>query len=760
MLCDVGELSVLLAGSDNIEQFLDRLVGLVARHMEANVCSVYLYDERTDDLELRATIGLNQEHVGKLRLRVGEGLVGLAMRELRPIVERRASRNPAFKLVKYLDDERFDAFLAVPIQRGVERIGVLVAQRERRLPFTRADVQALRATAAQLAGAIENVRVLMSLRAPGAPGADAADEGVPDKVQGLSAVSGIAHAPAFVLHKDPGAWMIEASAGAQPCTLEQFDEALGTTADQLEQLQEHLGEELPEMGSLIFSAHLLMLHDDGFTGLMRRRIQDEEVNPPDAVVEVARRYIALFQASKNPYIREKVHDVEDLASRLLDNLLRGGREDRGGWTGRIIIATEVFPSDILELASKRASGLVLIGGGATSHVTILARSLNIPTVIVDTRALLRVKKSDVLLIDGGSGSVYVNPDEETRARFHERAQQHAEPLALGDERPDGETRTADGERVHLYTTINLLGDIRLAQDCGAEGVGLYRTEFSFLMRSDLPSESEQLVIYERLVDSMPDKRITFRTLDVGGDKLLAYLEDEGHEENPFLGMRSIRVSLRHPAMFRQQVRAILRALRGAPDGRLMFPMISSLDEFTAARDIVMGCAAELNEELEEESPPPAIGAMIEIPSVLEVIDDLAKASDFLCIGTNDFIQYMLAVDRTNERVADYFVPHHPAVLRGIKRVVDAGARHDREVSLCGEMAHGEAYLPFLVGVGIRHMSMDPHYLLAVRRAIAKIDLPTAQAQAAELLTMGSVRDIGQALQQHGGHGHSVHASMP
>ena len=380
-----------------------------------------------------------------------------------------------------------------------------------------------------------------------------------------------------------------------------------------------------------------------------------------------------------------------------------------------------------------------MSGGASSHLAILARSFAIPLVIADQPELLALPPGAKILLDAEIGNIYINPAEDVIKTF---ARRNKEREALGKLKQAvfPETRTKDGARVRLLANINLLSDVKAALEFKAEGIGLYRTEFPFIVRSDFPTEEEQFVIYKRLVESMGGKEIVFRTLDIGGDKVLSYY-NFGKEENPFLGMRSIRFSLRHKDIFEQQIRAILRA--GAKANiKIMFPMISSLDEFLEAKDVAAKCVKDLKRENITHHPNPPIGMMVELPSVLEIIDELSAAADFLSIGTNDFIQYMLAVDRTNEKVADLYLPHHPAVLRALNRVVKAAQKFNKDVSICGDMAHDERYLPYFLGIGIRSFSVNSLYIPKIQSAVARIKIKEAEIQAKKILAGAKVSDTG------------------
>lgn len=745
LLCDIGELAALLSGSENIESFLQHTVALVSRHLGADVCSIYLFDEQSKELVLKATIGLNPRAVDRIRMKPGEGLVGTTLKEMKPILEASAGGNPRFKYFEEADEERFESFLSVPVQRGVEKIGVLVVQHEAPDYFDQTDVRTLRATASQLSGAIENARLLMDLNRISAKPPGAAVLESLSFVKGRAAAGGFAYAPATVLERSDGILANFDSESDNLLTLEDLHRAIQATADQLKDLQARFAERLPESASLIFTAHFMILKDARFISEMVQQIK-EGISPPEAVRSVARRYIAIFSKNPHVYIREKVNDIEDLAGRLLKNLYHPATEKYGLIENRIVIARELYPSEILKFASENVQGMILVSGGITSHLAILARSMQIPLVIADRPELMRLPEGTPVLMDGEIGNIYVNPKKRIVRQFDDRnkAKRAAVPLR---ETMSPTTRTRDGERVYLFANINLLSELSIARDLKAEGIGLYRTEFPFLIRSTFPSEEEQYLVYKRLLEEMPGKMVTFRTLDIGGDKVLAYC-DATREANPELGLRSIRFSLRHQNIFEQQLRAILRASAEAESVRIMFPMISSLDEFREAKQIVHKCMAALIEENLPHQPGPAIGMMIELPSAVEIIDELVHEADFISIGTNDFIQYMLAVDRANEKVADYYRPYHPSVLRGIAKIVAAAIRKNKDVSLCGEMAHEPDYIPFLLGIGLRSLSVDPKFLPVVQERIQNLIISDAEAHAKALLSETTIKGIRERMNLH------------
>ena len=747
LLCDIGELNALFAGSDNIEAFLQQIVVMVANHIRADVCSIYLYNEDSKELVLKATLGLHRKAVNTTKLKLGEGIVGYSVQHRRPISEVDATDNPHYKRIPGINEESFQSFLVVPILRGVEITGALVVQRKDNHGFSENDEMALKAITSQLAGAIENARILMDLRIKRRGKVEEAGLKEYRFFKGENASEGIAYAKATVIDDSKPYRLLRESVSDRHYTLEQFNRAVQSTEKQLEDLQAQVEKKLTGVASLIFEAHILMLKDTQFTGAMSKRIMSGE-NPVNAIFSVADSYIDKFSKSPNAYTREKTNDVEDLMRRLVNNLISEGMPDNpvSNWSGHVIIAKELYPSDILKLSSEKVSGIILVSGGVTSHLSILARSLQIPLVIADHSELLRVPDNTNVLLNADVGSIYINPSKEIIEHFNERKKAQSKlTKVLRGVKP--ETFTRDGTRVHLMANINLLMDLKLANDLKSEGIGLYRTEFPFLIRRNFPTEEEQAVVYSTIVEKMEGKPITIRTLDIGGDKILAYYDAHIKEKNPAMGIRSIRFSLSQKEIFHQQIRAILRAASGLSQLRITFPMISSLDEFIKAKENVLECMKTLRSENIAHHENPLIGIMVETPSTVEIIDRLAKEADFFCIGTNDFIQFMLAVDRTNVTVSKYYVPHHPSILRSLSKIVAAANRQGKDVSICGEMAHQELYIPFLLGIGIRTLSIAPKFMPQVQKTITDLSIKEAEKQARRILKQDTIRDAYAVLHQ-------------
>jgi phosphotransferase system enzyme I (PtsP) len=739
LVCSIAELSSIFEESHSLDEFLRAVVRTVATHMRADVCSVYLFDDRHEELVLRATQGLNPQSVGTVSLKVGEGLCGMAIKELRPIREAVASTSPFFKRVPGSFEEQFEAFLVVPILRGLKPIGVLVVQDRQTDYFTRDDARALQAIASQLASTVANAQLLLSLREIQKGVAPCANC-VQGLYRGRAVSSGVAYGPASVWDPDNrGGKRLEIPADAAG-GLVAFRDALRRSELQLVALQRQTEASLGHEVAMIFDAQQLLLRDEKIEGEMQRRIESGE-DAGAVIVAVFNEYIQTFAASSTEMLREKAHDLKDLGHRMLQNLSPANEDARADYREHIVISAELLPSDVVKLVAQRAGGLVMVGGGVNSHASILARALSIPLVIIEDEDVLRIEEETVVLLDGMQGHLLVNPDQDFVDSYRSLLD-HAGEDPVAPAAP-AVTRTRDGTRITLQANINLMGEVAQAWQQGAEGIGLYRSEFLFLIRNDFPSEEEQLRIYRSIIDLAEGREVVLRTLDIGADKFLSYVP-AWNEANPALGLRSIRFSLKNRPIFAQQLRAMLRAGEGQ-SLKIMFPLVSSMDELRAARGCVESAIQALCDEGLACNRNPQLGIMIESPAAVELAAALARECDFFAIGTNDLVQYLLAVDRTNEHVADLYIDHHPVVLRSIKKVIDAAGAAGIALSVCGEMAADERMLPVLLGMGLRCLSIEPRSVASVQTAIMQIDLAQAEAQAAAILQCDEISQTAELL---------------
>jgi phosphotransferase system enzyme I (PtsP) len=734
----------LLRNSLDIQDFLKRALGWLIERLGSDAGSIYLYDESEKRLVLRATQGFDKNLVGKLSLSLNEGLVGLTLREQRTVKEARGRDHPDFLVVPELKEEDYKAFVSVPIYRGTTPVGVIALQNRRDARFSDEDVKSLRELGSGLSSAMENAQLLLEIHEihpehPLEPDqASTLQSGI---LRGRGASEGIALGKAVLLGTSE-VYLSEPNPEHYSVTLKAFQQALKCSIDQVEELQKDMEIRLADVASLIFSTHILMLKDESFSGEMVQLIQNG-MSAPSAVVSVVNRYIGLFHQSANNRLKEKVQDVKDLGHRLLANLNRGSHDD-GDYIGQIVVAQELLPSELIKITAQHAEGLLLFGGGASAHVSILARSLGIPVVFTEDKALFSIRQDDDLILDGFQGNAFIRPVATVWEHYQNLRQQYRES-DLNEVKVSKTTRTKDGRDVHLYANVNLVSDLPLTKKYKAEGIGLYRSEFPFLIRNDFPTEEEQFRIYKKILDEMDGKEVLLRTLDIGGDKVLSYLP-QSSESNPFLGLRALRFSLKNKSIFHHQLRAMLRAGEGHAL-HIMFPLVSSLDDFREAKGHVVDCIRQLNHEGTAHNDHPLIGSMIELPSACEVSSELAKECDFLCIGTNDLVQYLLGVDRTNEAVSSLYTAYHPAVLRTLARVIRAALNHDCPISVCGEIAADPKMIPFFLGAGIRKLSVTPKLIPEVQKLVSELSWRECQVTAEKLVNLGTVEEIRRYLDQ-------------
>ncbi len=736
LLCDIAELTALFEKESSLSDFLKDVVHMVAAHMRADVCSVYLYNQAENTLFMRATKGLDPPRGVTISLKPGEGITGKAFEESRSIREGRANQNPFFKPIPGIEEEQYSAFLAVPIRRGVTKIGVLTLQDKRKNAFSSQDTRALKAIASQLAASLENAEVFMELYQT--PVSSTTFD--VSRVSGSSAGTNIAIGSAFILRTRSASFSplpIPKAYGPKLSETEEltrFAKSLGQTKHQLETMQKELDSKVAEVADLIFSAHLLMLRDEKFSGAMQQKIHEGKSSEL-AVVEVVNHYVELFNNHENSRIREKAQDILDLGLRIVRNLVDHEMVS-GDYSGQIIITPDVFPSELVKLSAQNAAGLVAFGSGNTAHIALLARSLGLPVLFFHDESVLSIPLGSQLILDGSHEELLIGPDEKVVKEYRQLIEQSEKIAAVSCPR---ESYTRDNRRIRVLANVNLIKDVEVAQECFAEGVGLYRSEFPFLVRNDFPSEEEQTRLYRRVLDPMKNKEVVIRTLDVGGDKLLGN-QQQSPESNPFLGFRGIRFSLSNPEIFSDQLRAILRSGSDS-DLSIMFPMVSSLDEFMAAKEFVRFALAELAHDGLEHNSEPKLGSMIELPAAVEIIGDLAEAADFLSVGTNDLIMYTLAVDRTNEQIGSMYTPHHPAVLRSLKRIIEGSGSKLDKLSICGEAVHDPALLTFLVGMGITKFSVDPNRIPRLKALIQNIDFTQAREIAEEMISIKTLKQM-------------------
>ena len=751
--------------SGDLPETLQRIVEVIAKRTSTDVCSVYLLEPRIQRVTLCATTGLERSAVGKVSMTVGEGLTGMVVEKLEAVMVTDAMSHPRYKFFPETGEERYHSFLGVPILERGTPLGVLVVQTLRRRKFSGTETRLLRAIAAQVAGVLVQARLLDDLRskeqerseyrqrmlsamkrlhdyenrieAPEAPPRRKRREG---RLNGLPAAPGFGRGRAHLLLPAVSFEAIE-DRRADDVAAERlrFQRAVAESSRELETLKARLARRLPEFDSAIIDAHSMMLEDRGFLAKVEAQIKTG-LRAETALKHVVDEYLERFGAMRDEYLSERASDVKDVALRVLRNLLGIEEPERTLARDTVLVAEDITLSDLGLIDHEHLNGIVLMTGGVTSHASILAKSFEIPTVVgAQPAASEEVHEGDHLLVDGNSGVVFLNPSAEVVREYDRLDREYRafnrelEPLrALPAE-------TTDGRRVNLFANIGLIGDLVFVHRHGADGIGLYRTEFPFLSYRNFPDEEEQVQLYARAVRGMDGKPVTIRTLDIGADKYPPYL-NLAREENPFLGWRSIRISLEMPELFKTQIRAILR-VGTLGRVRLMLPMISGLEEIRQARELIEEAKDELRREGREFDPSVPVGMMVEVPSAVALASHLIREVDFFSIGTNDLIQYLLAVDRNNSRVASLYEPLHPAVLRAIHDTVQAARGAGKWVGMCGEMASDPLCTLVLLGLGLDDLSMGPFFIPVVKRIIRSVPYAAVRTLARDVLGLSTIKEV-------------------
>lgn len=558
-------------------------------------------------------------------------------------------------------------------------------------------------------------------------------------IHGIAASSGIAIAKAYRL-ETPHLAAEKRTVADVEAEIARLEAAVAKAKEELEAIKQHALEKLGEDKAAIFAAHLLVLDDPELLNPIKEKIQTERVNAEYALDETALFFISMFEAMDNEYMKERAADIRDVTKRVLAHLLGVTISNPSLISEEVvIIAEDLTPSDTAQLNRQYVKGFATDIGGRTSHSAIMARSLEIPAVVGTKTVTAEVKNGDIVIVDGLDGQVIINPSPELLAQYEQKRARYEAQKAEWAKLVHEATVTADGIHVELAANIGTPDDVKGALANGAEGIGLYRTEFLYMGRSELPTEDEQFVAYKTVLEQMNGKPVVVRTLDIGGDKELPYLQLP-KEMNPFLGFRAIRLCLEMQDMFRTQLRALLRAsVHG--NLKIMFPMIATLDEFRQAKAILLEEKEALLRQGVAVADGIEVGMMVEIPAAAVMADQFVKEVDFFSIGTNDLIQYTMAADRMNERVAYLYQPYNPAILRLISHVIDAAHREGKWVGMCGEMAGDPIAIPILLALGLDEFSMSATSILPVRAQLKRLSKEDAVRVKETVLSLGTAEEV-------------------
>ena len=692
---------------------LDKVVVLIAANMVAEVCSVYVL--RVDGtLELYATEGLKREAVHETVLKADEGLVGLVASEAQPINMSDAQNHPAFSFRPETGEEIYHSFLGVPVLRAGNTLGVLTVQNRARRTYTEEEEEALQTTAMVLAEMIASGE-LSSIARPGAE--PAARHAV--QITGVALGHVVLHEPRVVI--------TNVIADDVPKELKRLDTSIAALRADLDRMVEH--RDVADGGEHrdVLEAYRMFSYDQGWLHKIREAVSTG-LTAEAGVERVQSDTRARMLRASDPYLRDRLHDLDDLANRLMRVLMgqdhAPGREQLPD--NSIVVARSMGPAALLDYDRKKLRGLILEEGGLTSHVSIVARALGIPAVGEIENATGSVETGDAIIVDGTTGQVHLRPRQDIQAAYGERVKLRARRQAQYRALRDRPCITKDGEKVALMINAGLMIDLPHLEETGAAGIGLFRTELQFMVADTLPRTGEQLTLYRSVLDAAAKKPVTFRTLDIGGDKVLPYMRNF-EEENPALGWRAIRLGLDRPGLLRSQVRAMLRAA-GGRELRVMFPMIAMIEEFDQAKALVEMELTHLRRHGHALPERVQIGAMLEVPSLLFQLDELLERVDFLSVGSNDLMQFLYAADRGNSRVSERFDALSAPVLRALKDIADKARKHGKPVALCGELASQPIGAMALAILGYRALSLSPSAIGPVKAMLLELDTKKGAAE--------------------------------
>ncbi|QXC49376.1 phosphoenolpyruvate--protein phosphotransferase [Agrobacterium salinitolerans] len=694
------------------QERLDQIVRQIASNMVAEVCSVYVL--RSDSvLELYATEGLNKDAVHLAQLKMGQGLVGTIAASAQPLNLSDAQAHPAFRYLPETGEEIYHSFLGVPILRSGRTLGVLVVQNKASRTYREDEVEALETTAMLIAEIVASGELKKITR----PGVELdLTRAVSIDGDGYGEGIGLGH---VVLH-DPRIVVTNLLNEDADTEIRRLADAIGSLRLSIDDMLQR--RDVPTEGEHreVLETYRMFAHDQGWVRRMEEAIRNG-LTAEAAVEKVQSDTKARMMRLTDPYLRERMHDFDDLANRSLRQLIGfGGRGPEQDFPlDAIVLARAMGAAELLDYPREKLRGLVLEDGAVTSHVVIVARAMGIPIIGQATGIVALAENNDPIIIDGDDGQVHLRPMSDLQRAYEEKVRLRAKRQEQFRALRNVEPITKDGQKVNLKMNAGLLVDLPQLEESGADGIGLFRTELQFMIASNMPKGEEQEAFYRSVLRQAKGKSVTFRTLDIGGDKVVSYMRGQ-EEENPALGWRAIRLSLDRPGLMRTQMRALLRAASGA-ELRMMLPMVTEVSEIRAARDLLQKEVQHLSKFSHALPKKLQFGAMLEVPSLMWQLDELMQEVDFVSVGSNDLFQFSMAVDRGNARVSDRFDNLGKPFLRILRDIVRAGERHHTSVTLCGEMAGKPLSAMALIGLGFRSVSMSPTAIGPVKAMLLGLD---------------------------------------
>lgn len=715
---------------------LDKIANLIAENMAADVCSFYVL--RDDGaLELFATHGLKPESVHMTTLRLGEGLVGLIAAQAEPLSLNNAPQHPAFAYRPETGEDPFKSFLGVPVLRAGQTLGVLVVQNSDSRLYGEDEIEAMLTTATILAEMVATSDFDSLIK----PGSDI-DLRRPRTFNATGFSDGIALGQ-VVLH-DPRVVVTNFIAEDVDHEMARLEEALDRLRVSIDIMLDHSDMQPSSDHREILETYRMFANDRGWIDRLQEAIRNG-LTAEAAVERVQNDTRARMQRQTDPYLRDRLHDLDDLANRLLRVLTgdHGALKPKELPENAVLVARNMGPAELLEYDRARMRGLVLEESGPTSHVAIVARSLGLVAVGQADSIVSMSEDGDDIIVDGTAGLVHLRPTPEVEQSYVDKVRVSARRQAHYAELRDKPSVTRDGIEITLLHNSGLVADLPMLDETGAAGVGLFRTELQFMIASKLPRLSEQVDLYKEAIRLAKGRPIVFRLLDIGGDKVIPYMRSET-EENPAMGWRSLRLALDRPGLLRTQVRALLIAADGAPM-KILVPMVTEASEFRQARIVVNKEVERLRRAGEQVPSRIELGAMVEVPSLLFELDQLLPAADFVSIGSNDLVQFLTAADRANPRVAKNYDPIGRPRLRALKRIVDAAARYDVPITMCGELAGKPIEALALMAIGMTRLSMGPPSVGPIKEMILGLELDPIRRSVTAALLEGAegvnIRDL-------------------
>jgi len=737
LLEQLRQVSLAVNLAEGQQQTLDVIVNEICRALDVDACSIYLADYQQHQFVLMASQGLNPDCIGRATLGFNEGLVGLIGQREEPIHLQQASDHPAFQFIPDSREELFNAFLGVPIIHQRKVLGVLVIQQIQPRQFELDEETFLITLAAQLSAVLSNSEINRQFD-------DLASPAISPVISGVPASSGVALGRARILfpleniHAIPDRTTEDVNA-----ELKKIKQAVKTSQRQLQRMSRRMQGKISQQELSLFDAYLQILGSEGLSHEVAQVIR-EGFWGPTALRKVTQKHLKTFQMMEDPYLSERAADIEDLANRVLAHYLKSSSRQPVYPDNTIVVAENISVSMLAELPVDKVAAIVSLKGSATSHAAILAKALGIPAIMGLQACPINRMEDKELIVDGYNGQLIVSPSDSTKRQYQVLLREERElaaELAQDNQLPNV---TADGVPVKLMINTSLSMDGERAASLGIDGVGLYRTEIPFMRLHQFPPETVQANIYRDLIRQFADLPITFRTLDIGGDKQLNYFPIV--EENPFLGWRGVRVTLDHPEIFLVQLRAIFKASVNFKKLRLAIPMVSTVEELNECLRLIQQAFDEVEQELENRRGQiywPKIGIILEVPATIFQLQTLAAKVDFVSVGTNDLIQYLMAVDRNNLRVKNLYSHFQPAVLSALKQIASCCEKAQIPFQVCGEMAADPAASLLLVGMGYSELSMNVGSYARVKRVLSRFELRQMQqlvAQTAEFETAAKVKD--------------------